>query len=122
MRNNGRKLSAIPGSQRAFGLLLGTLLLASSAWTVSAGEPASSTGGQQGNLKRVTVPVEGICSAGLADIREGLSGAAGISKVEAALTGDGVQVTYEPEKVSPNRIAKMIAELGYGAGPPTTAR
>ena len=118
MRNEGRK----PNSRRALGPLLGTLLLACSAGAVSAGEPALSTGGRQSSVKRVIVPIEGICSAGLADIKEGLDGVAGISKIEGALTGDGVQVTYEPQRVSPNRIEKMIAELGYGAGPPRTAR
>ena len=81
--------------------------------------PYTATASEQSrSLEKVTLPIEGICSVGLADIREGFKHVGGISKIEGSLTGEGVEVTYEGRTLTPDRIRKLIVELGYRAGAP----
>lgn len=99
--------------------LLGTLLLSLPA-TGSASEIKSSTDGRQSNLKTVTLPIEGICSMGLADIRAGLKNVSGVSKVEGSEKVEGIQITFAPQHISAARITKMVKDLGYRIGPAKT--
>lgn len=98
-------------------VLFGALLLMLPAASAAEQKPPLV---RAGTSKIVSVPIEGICSAGLADIREGLAGVSGIGKIEGGLTGESVEVTFAPQKVSSERIVKMIAELGYRTGPAKT--
>lgn len=72
---------------------------------------------EEGGQRTVKVPVDGLCILGLTDIRTGLSGTPGVSKVEGAMAGDGVEITYAPQQVSPDRITQIISDLGYGQWP-----
>lgn len=101
----GQRLKA----QGACAALLGAFILTASHASVFADD---------GRLRTVKIPIDGICIAGLTDIREGLRDVKGISHIKGAMLGDGVEVTYDPQTITSNRVKQLIADLGYGQRPP----
>jgi Cu+-exporting ATPase len=73
-------------------------------------------------LQTVAIPVEGMsCAACAARIKETLKSLAGVGSVEVSLERRKVTVRYLPEKMSPERLASEITELGYKATLPGPA-
>lgn len=67
----------------------------------------------------VLIPVEGMsCSACVARVKKTLKKMDGVSEANVNLEKREAEIRYEPEKVSPEKLAKTIDELGYKAGPP----
>jgi mercuric ion binding protein len=67
----------------------------------------------------IVIPVEGLsCSACAARVRKALKETAGVSEAHVSLEKREAEVRYDPSKVSPEKLAKAIDELGYHAGPP----
>lgn len=110
-----RKRRMLRCGSRTILSMVGASVLLFSPYTATASQPSR-------NPKKVTIPIEGICSVGLADIRAGLKHVGGISKIEGSLTGEGIEVTYEGQTLTPDRIRKLIVELGYRTGAPASAR
>lgn len=60
--------------------------------------------------------VEGMHCAGCADhVKEALAKAGGVVKVEVKTADKKVMVTFEPSKITAEKIAKMISDAGYPA-------
>ena len=65
----------------------------------------------------VTIPVEGMsCSACVARVKGTLKAMDGVSEVHVSLEKNEAEIRYQPEKTSPEKLAKAIDELGYKAG------
>jgi len=61
------------------------------------------------------------CVVCAATVKKTVKSLAGVSRVEVSLEKRGAQVTYEPDKVSPDTIVAAINKLGYKAGSPREA-
>jgi len=67
----------------------------------------------------VLIPVEGMsCSVCAGRVRKTLKEIAGVSEVQVSLERHEAEIRYEPEKTSPQKLAKAIDDLGYKAGTP----
>jgi len=67
----------------------------------------------------VTIPVEGMsCSACVARVKGTLKALDGVNEVRVSLGKRETVIRYQPEKTSPEKLAKAIDELGYKAGAP----
>lgn len=65
------------------------------------------------------VPVEGMsCQACVARVKKTLKETAGVSEVRVSLEKHEAEIRYEPAKTSPEKLAKVIDEMGYKAGTP----
>jgi len=96
-------------------------LLSPTGYVFAAGAPTAATDSQPA-LKTVVVPVEGMaCVVCAATVKKTVKSLAGVSRVEVSLEKRGAQVTYEPDKVSPDTIVAAINKLGYKAGSPREA-
>lgn len=81
-------------------------------------QPATPSGADLA-AKKVTVPVEGMsCASCAASVRKTLKSIDGVTAVEVDLEHRRTRVQYAAEKVSPERIAAAINQLGYKAGEP----
>ena len=97
-------------------------LLSPTGYVFAAGAPTAATDSQPA-LKTVVVPVEGMaCVVCAATVKKTVKSLAGVSRVEVSLEKRGAQVTYEPDKVSPDTIVAAINKLGYKAGSPREAQ
>lgn len=86
-------------------------------------EPPEPTGNQEANLTEVSIPIDGMsCSACVARLKKALTLIEGVAHVEVNLGARAAQVRYAPDKVSPDRLAAAINDLGYRAGAPTGAQ
>lgn len=80
-------------------------------------QAAHSNASAAGEL--VVIPVEGMsCSACVARVKKGLKETEGVSDAHVNLQKGEAEIRYEPAKISPEKLAKAIDELGYKAGPP----
>lgn len=76
--------------------------------------------GHQADVRTVVIPVEGMsCSACAASVKKTLTAKDGVSKVEVNLAERTVRVRFDPDKISPDRLASAINDLGYRASPPS---
>lgn len=67
----------------------------------------------------VTIPVEGMsCSACVARVKGTLKRTEGVSEVHVSLEKNEAEVRYQPDKTSPEKLAKVVDEMGYKAGIP----
>lgn len=67
----------------------------------------------------VTIPVEGMsCSSCVARVKRTLKAMDGVREVHVSLEKREAEIRYQPEKTSPEILAKAIDELGYKAGIP----
>ncbi len=101
--------------------------LATSAWlSVSAAlacPPAADTSKEEPKKQMpvktaaaATFKVDGMHCGGCADrVKSVLDKTDGIISVEVALADKKVKVNYDAAKLSPEKIAKMISDLGYPA-------
>jgi len=96
-------------------------LLAPTGYVLAAGAPTAATDSQPA-LKTIDIPVEGMaCVVCAATVKKTVKSLAGVSRVEVSLEKRGAQVTYEPDKVSPDTIVAAINKLGAKAGSPREA-
>ena len=76
--------------------------------------------GHQADVRTVVIPVEGMsCSACAASVKKTLTAKEGVSRVEVNLAERAVRVRFDPDKVSPDRLASAINELGYQSSLPS---
>jgi len=69
--------------------------------------------------RMVVLPVEGMsCGACVASVKRTVSALEGVTGVEVSLETRQARVHYEDGKVTPDRIAAAIRELGYKTGAP----
>jgi copper chaperone CopZ len=81
--------------------------------------PALAAGASGTQVKTVVIPVEGmVCVACAATVKGALKSIAGVSHVEVNLEKRTAQVTYAPDKLSPDRLVEAINKRGYRAGVP----
>jgi copper chaperone CopZ len=67
----------------------------------------------------VLISIEGMsCSACVARVKKTLKKLDGVSEANVNLEKRNAEILYDPEKVSPETLAKSIAELGYKAETP----
>jgi copper chaperone CopZ len=96
-------------------------LLAPTGYVFAAAAPTPATDSQPA-LKTVVIPVEGMaCVVCAATVKKTVKSLAGVSRVEVSLEKRGAQVTYAPDKLSPDTIVAAINKLGYKAGSPREA-
>lgn len=70
-------------------------------------------------IESVVIPVKGMsCMACVAKTKQALRGLPGVSEVEVKLSPGSAVVKYDPAKVTPEKLATTIRELGYEAGSP----
>ncbi len=84
--------------------------------TLTPGLAASVAAAQS---KTVVIPVQGmVCIACAGTVKTALKSIAGVSRVEVSLEKRTAEVTYAPEKLSPDQLVAAINKAGYKAGPP----
>lgn len=82
----------------------------------SAGAPAA------GDVQTVRIPVEGMsCVACAARIKKTLTTVDGVKAVEVHLGERNARVEFDARRVTPERLAATIKDLGYSAGTPVLA-
>jgi copper chaperone CopZ len=59
-----------------------------------------------------------VCVACAATVKRALKSIDGVSNVEVSLEKRTVQVTYAPDKLSPDRLVAAVNKAGYSAGAP----
>lgn len=65
------------------------------------------------------IPIEGMsCGSCAATVKRSVKAIDGVTEVEISLEHRGARVRYIASKVSPDRIAAAINQLGYKAGQP----
>lgn len=75
------------------------------------------------DLKIAFIPVDGMaCVSCAATVKRTVKAMDGVSDIEVMLAKRSVRVTYAPGRVSPDRIAAAIDEIGYKAGTPADAQ
>lgn len=105
--------------RRALLVLAGAMFLFGSQPLTPAAGAAVSQADQKIQLKTVVIPVEGmVCVACSATVKRALKSIDGVSKVEVSLEKRTAQVTYAPDKLSPDRLVAAINKAGYKAGTP----
>ncbi|MBI4482238.1 MAG: heavy-metal-associated domain-containing protein [Acidobacteria bacterium] len=73
--------------------------------------------------RTVTLPIEGMtCASCTARVKKTLKSIDGVTEIEVSLEQRAARVRYLGTKVSPERLAAAINELGYRAGTPTEER
>lgn len=78
---------------------------------------------QEANLTTVVIPVEGMsCVSCAARIKKTLASMNGVGDVEVSLGERRARVRFDPSRVSPDRLAAAINDLGYHAGTPVEAK
>jgi len=81
------------------------LLLAVFVWPVAAGDP-----------KRVVLDVPSMnCSLCPLTVRKALERMPGVIEARATYEPKRAEVTYDPDRVSPERLVKAVGEAGYPA-------
>ena len=74
---------------------------------------------QEANLTTVVIPVEGMsCVSCAARIKKRLASMNGVGEVEVSLGERHARVRFDPSRVSADRLAAAINDLGYHAGAP----
>ncbi len=105
--------------RRALLVLAGAMVLLGSLPPELAAGAASLQAGRKIQLKTVVIPVEGmVCVACSATVKRALKSIDGVSNVEVSLEKRTAQVTYAPDKLSPDRLVAAINRAGYKAGTP----
>jgi len=67
----------------------------------------------------VLIPVEGMsCSVCASRVKKTLKAMPGVSEAVVNLERHEAEVRYQPDKISPEKLAKAVDELGYKAGSP----
>src|SRR5262249_42867089 len=85
----------------------------------AAARAAAQAGESRSTDSRVTIPVEGMtCAACSLSIRKALKKLDGVKAIEASHDKGQAVITYDPAKVSPERMVQAINDLGYKAGAP----
>ena len=117
------KIKRGPGAPaRMRGVLWGlacALALIGSAATLRAEDSVAAASQKAAELKIITIPVAGmVCISCAATVKRAVKAIEGVSAVEVMLTKNSVQVTYDPGRLSPDRVAAAINALGYKAGAP----
>lgn len=96
---------------------LGAAILITTA--CESGRARQSVADERTDLRTVTMPVEGlVCSVCAAGLKSGLKKVSGVAEVEVSLEQRNVRIRYEPDKVTPERLAATVADLGYKPGQP----
>jgi copper chaperone CopZ len=115
-QNRGRVIGLVLGTV-VLGIFLGAYFLIRTAKEqpqVLVAEPQAKT---------VTMPIEGMtCASCVAQVKRTLKSMDGVTGVEVSLEHRHAEVRYVDAKVSPERLAAAINELGYKAGTPTIER
>lgn len=106
----------------AIWLILGALLLFSIVFGVALVLRAPQEQPQAFSslpTKTVTLPVEGMtCASCVARVKKTLQSIDGVTEIEVSLAQRAARVSYRDAKVSPERLAAAINDLGYRAGTP----
>ncbi len=75
--------------------------------------------GQLSAGESVVIPVEGMsCSACVARVKKTLKSVDGVGEIHVSLEKHEAEIRYEPTKISPEKLAKLVDKLGYKAGTP----
>ncbi len=121
--NDKRPVSDLHKKSRVLWLILGSLLLfslifgASFALRASPEQPRPVASDSEATT--VTIPIEGMtCASCVARVKETLHAIEGVTAVEVSLAQRAAHVSYRDAKVSPERLAAAINDLGYQAGTP----
>lgn len=98
------------------------LALIGSAAPLRAEDSVAPVSQKAADLKTMTIPVEGmVCISCAATVKRTVKAFDGVSAVEVMLTKNSVEVTYDPGRLSPDRVVAAINALGYKASPPIVA-
>jgi|SRR5712692_4764202 len=121
--NDKRPVSDLHKKSRVLWLILGSLLLfslifgASFALRASPAQPRPVAADSQATT--VTIPIEGMtCASCVAHVKKTLHAIEGVTAVEVSLAQRAAHVSYRDAKVSSERLAAAINDLGYRAGTP----
>jgi len=99
------------------------LLSAVSLLGVSACKTQATPAFQEANLATVIIPVEGMsCVSCAARIKKTLASMNGVGAVEVSLGERRARVRFDPSRLSPDRLAAAINDLGYHAGTPVEVK
>lgn len=72
-------------------------------------------------LKTLKIPVEGMaCVACAANVKKTLTAIDGVTEVEVNLGERNARVSFDPNRVAPERLVAAINALGYSAGIPVS--
>jgi copper chaperone CopZ len=105
--------------RRALLVLAGAMFLLGSLPLSLPTEAAGPQADQKIQVKTVVIPVEGmVCVACAGTVKRALKSIDGVSNVEVSLEKRTAQVTYAPDKLSPDRLVAAINKAGYSAGTP----
>lgn len=118
-KSQGKRLTARTpiGALLLFSVALGTYFVMR---TPQERPPASIS---DLRAKTVTIPIEGMtCASCVARVKKTLKSIDGVVEIEVSLEHRDAQVRYLEAKVSPERLAAAINELGYRAKAPTEER
>ena len=119
MTDLNRTARSLAYGRRLLLVLAGTLLLCGAPGDVLAVGASAAVNNVQPSLKTVDIPVEGMsCVVCAATIRKTVRSLGGVSRVEVSLEKRTARVTYAAGRISPDRIAAAVDELGYKAGTP----
>jgi Cu+-exporting ATPase len=95
------------------------LMLSSVAFPGGGSLRAQTPAGTPPTLESVVIPVKGMsCMACVAKTKQALRAVPGVTEVEVKLSPGSATVKYDPAQVTPEKLASVIKELGYGAGSP----
>lgn len=103
--------------------LVATLLVVGAGWGFLGTSGPSAGAATSAELRMVDIRVERIaCRLCAARITDAVQSLTGVRDVRVSVQEGAVQVAYVPTKISAERIASTIDELGYPASLPSAAR
>lgn len=88
----------------------------------SAGAPSASSQQPVRAIREATIPVEGMsCGSCVARVKRRLKAIDGVAEVDVSLEHRNAVVRYDEAKITPERLAGAIDDLGYTAGAPVVS-
>ncbi len=71
------------------------------------------------DMKTVQIPIAGmVCGSCVSNVKRGLKAQQGVAEVEVSLEKRQARVRYNSLTTNPERLAKIIRDLGYTTGMP----
>jgi len=120
--NNTTQVAPTPRQGGWIGLILAILVVAGLSYGALRfwSKPEQATPANVSVAgESVVIPVEGMsCSACVARVKKALKGTDGVSETHVNLEKGEAEIRYESAKISPEKLAKKIGDLGYKAGSP----
>ena len=122
MENNSHEVTQGPRRGQWIGLTVAMVAVVGLSYGVFPFWNKSDHAAPAGQLsagESVVIPVEGMsCSACVARVKKTLKSVDGVGEIHVSLEKHEAEIRYEPTKISPEKLAKLVDKLGYKAGTP----